>query len=484
VRPAIEVGWGVQFTFEKRSNGGRPTQEDVAYSNVDRFEMLPNNVPADWEVGNTYLVQVNKISGDYARVQPYHPQRKDSLRPGYSVEVTITDYATSGVALGAIESWPHIDEVKLYGGAPATPDSVRISAIAPLEGFAVADVNHFTWPAAGSEITVEATQGQSRVMSAAHGYEFPIERQAPISGRARVRVQYRDDQLVGELLSYEEGQPQVGDVVDAELDFQRQPGVAWLPSSGDRVELMESYAVGGDATIRITDASHPLRGELVSLPDSIPEVGAVVEAYARRTDHGEAIARPGDFTGVIQLPDGVEGTGFVRVRITERESVLCGEVVEYLGAPEEGDVLVASVERGNPPNTAVSVVGERDIHLDERVLATGRVEVRVVDAGPPLRGEIVSYGGLLPEEGDEVMAKVSEKGSTAIAEPVHGTCKILVSDAAGYSGLASVEVTDVGKFVRGSMVEELDVEQKRRRASSESPFKHGGDHPNLVQKKH
>jgi hypothetical protein len=404
------------------------------------------------------------------------------LKPGFSETVTVDQRPSTEKAIAGDSSWSGIEEIVLCGGTPAHDVSVRIVAVAPLEEKAVADTRSYRWPAEGTTIPVTVNQGQSIAEARHHNYSIRLTEPAVVSGGATATVSYEEQELRGTISSYEAGRPEEGDVVRATTKPQTTATIAWFGQHDDRIELTEQGPVRGKVDVEMVDATHPLEGTITTYETYCPSVGETVRAYVESSTK-TVYADPVEFDGLLKLPAGAETTGFATIEITEVSSVIEGKIVNYEGDLEVGDTVRAEVTQGASPQTATTLAGGYEVNLSENVLASGEVLVEIEEDGPPYRGTITSYEGLVPKEGDHVFADVESGITLATADPHHRSYSVYLSGDSTYEGAARVEITEVADRIKGEIVEEIDPDQKTGRKGN-SPFKSPNNSLYKNRKKH
>lgn len=482
MQPDLKAGYILSMQIREKRNEGLVAPAD-SWKNVDEIIIPKANAPKKLAEGDTAFIQINKVGERVAKAQPFSFRRADTLKPGYTIETLVTKRSETNYDIGEVRRWPHINKIHLYGNAPVRTLNVPIDAVVPLDGVAITDISHYTWPTEGEQIKVEIKQGQQMGCSAKYGYEISLDSRSPVSGVATAKATYSNRELQGIIYEYPNHHPNIGDTITAYLDYRQNEKAAFFSEEEDWVQLDISHSISGEVKVKMTQVSHPLQGTLVELPPEIPNSGEQVRAFVTR-QNDNAYAKPVDFTGRLRIPDGAEVTGFVTVEITNAGTSLQGKIVEYEGMPSKGDVVQASVRRGSPPSKAQTTVGNIDIHLQEQVLATGEVDVQITESSQLLKGKIISYRDLLPEVGDIVSAEIESHTTLSMGHPLHYSYVIHILDSDDYEGHAEVEIIEVDDRVVGDVITRVDTTQSTNQMKSESPFKNSVSRPNITRKKH
>lgn len=480
--PTPRAGWVHSVQFVEHDNGlyWAPAEK---WDGIDHFTLSNQQAPSDLEVGDRRLVQVTGVSGSRGHVTMFHQGGEDQLRPSGSRVVRIRDRSQDGYSVGALDSFPFIDSVRIYGKVPATVLRVPIDVVVPMDGFAVSDVSHYRWPGEDDTIQAFVKQGQSTARSVSFSYEFPIDEPAPVTGKADIRVRYDSGVLLGNIESYHTERPDLDEIVEAEVDPGKADNIGWWGAFDDRIKLEETPPISGTVEVQITNADDPICGEIVTQPADLPVVGDVVEAYVPKGS-GKTYARASQFGGNIKIPTGTEQVGVAEIEITKVDEALEGRILSYRGSPEEDDVLEAEVSRGTSPVKGTVHPMQSDIIIEENVLASGRVDVRITDASRPLRGVVESYRELLPQRGERVRATIESGITLSTARPYHGEYIVYLPDADDYDGPAIVEIHEIEDRISGEIVEEIDVGQKRADDRKKSPFQSKNSAWNITRQKH
>lgn len=471
----------ISLEFDRKEDGGFRTDASN-WNGIDEFYFDLNTAPSDLKVGEPRHVQVIKVGDSVAKVQNFNPGRNDQLLPSGSLVVDITDRNEGRHSVGEISSFPFIDEVKIFGEVPATVLSVPILAVAPMDGYAVSDVSDYYWPDSGEIIRVFTNQGRSTARSLRHRYEFPIKQPSPITGIAKVETEYEDRKLIGAIQEFESSSPQKEDVISAKLDHSRAENIAWFGEYDDRIEVGEYPPVSGTVQVRITNARHPLAGEVVSGPDSLPSEGENVHAHILG-QKSSSYAKPETFDGRIQLESDSDQSGRAVVEITEITDVIKGKVRSFKGSLSKGDTIPVQAARGQAPVSAEVQTTGVPVRIEENVLATGTIDVKITNDDRPFCAVVNSYRGLVPEVGEQVSAEIQSGITISTAKPHHGSYIIYLSDESDYEGPAKVEITDVGNRIEGEIVEQNPVGQRVENNSGKSPFNSGSSRWNITREK-
>lgn len=477
--PTPRAGWVIPLSFDKKTEEGYVASADK-WNGVEKFVLSEESAPPSIKVDKRYHLQTTG-SGGIVYVQNYSPGRNDQLLPSGSLTVKISDRSGKEYSSASLDTFPFVDSIRIYGDAPAKVIKVPVDAVVPLDSFAISDISHYTWPDDGDVIKAFSNQGQQTVRCLDYDYEFFINESSPVTSIADVEVYYEDDRLLGQIVDYEVKEPDRGDVIEAKIDYSQAEDIAWWGEHDDRIKLDQTLPVSGTAKIQITQPEHPLQGSVVEYPSEIPQVGDTVVGYATNKD--AEYVKSQDFDGRIYVPNGADQAGYVDVQITDMDGTLSGKIVSYRASSEQGDVVRAQVSQGRSPVTGTIVGTGTKVRIKENVLASGTVDVRLLNDTHPYTAEIVSYNGLLPETGETVQASVETAVTISTAHPDRGSYVIYIQNDDGYEGRALVRITDVEDRISGEIVETSSVSQSPQQDSTTTPFDSESSAWNITRKK-
>lgn len=141
------------------------------------------------------------------------------------------------------------------------------------------------------------------------------------------------------------------------------------------------------------------------------------------------------------------------------------------------------MSRGHPPVAGKIIPSGEPVKIQEPVLASGVVDVRVTDDTKPIHGVVESYRDLLPDVGESVRASVNSGVTLSTAKPDRGSYIVYLSESSNYEGYATVRITEIDDRISGEIVETIEPGQTASTSTGDSP--HTGQSPpwNITRKK-
>lgn len=233
---------------------------------------------------------------------------------------------------------------------------------------------------------------------------------SPVDGSADVRVTGVSDLIEGEIHAYETDPPEVGDQFQTHIDYGAGPHRIQSPNGRYEVQLDEDVLVTGNVEVEITKASYPMKGKIGSYRGNLPDIGYTFQAEAEHSS-GPHQAAPPDGRYPIEINEDILVSGMVEIEIIEHGLPMRGVISSYCGnLPKIGHTFQTRVEYGSASHRISDPDGRYITEVDENIMVSGKVEIKIVDHGLPMRGTISSYCGNLPDIGHTFKTQ-AERGS-------------------------------------------------------------------------
>lgn len=216
------------------------------------------------------------------------------------------------------------------------------------------------------------------------------------STTATVELTEVEDSVTGKVTEYQ-NVPEVGTYHRLPVELSQK--TVFL--DGIPIQLVSKSEVTGEATIEVTGGEVPRAGRITEY-HGLPDVGTSKMVTMRQGQDFVII------DGVpIELESQSEINGKVSLEIVEGGLPFIGQITEYHGLPDVGEIIDCRVDRGT---SQVTIDGVPVQFSPPSLVGELKSRLRVLDVGPPVRAELIDYPTL--QEGETVRAKVDSNNFT------------------------------------------------------------------------
>lgn len=187
-----------------------------------------------------------------------------------------------------------------------------------------------------------------------------------------------------------------------------QAQTLWDDSIGvQNVILDEPAAASTTAAIKLTEVEGTVTGRIMEYRN-LPDIGST---HYVSLDRGQEMLVLDDVP--VHLDGESEISGEVTIEVTSREVPLNGRITEYHDLLEVGTKVKVSLDRGQD----FLMLDGVPVKLEEASDISGDVSLEIVGGGPPFEGQITEYHGL-PESGEIINCRVSRGASEVVRQGI------------------------------------------------------------------
>lgn len=260
---------------------------------------------------------------------------------------------------------------------------------------------------------------------------------------------------VGKYGGYAEPVDIVGYIMRVSLEQGSSTATPVDTAYRELVQLDQPAVVSGLADIKITRISGTISGEIQSYDTNPPEIGDRIHTCVEYGAGPHRIQLPNQNCEIL-LSEDILVTGEIELEITETDHPIRGQICSYCGnLPDDGYTFRVKAERSSGPHRAAPPNKRYPVEVDEDILVDGMIDIGIVEHGLPMRGEIRSHCGNLPEIGHTFCVEAEAgRGPHQVSPPTQNYSVEAEGDIL-VSGEVEVEITGHGLPMQGKIISQV-----------------------------
>jgi len=378
------------------------------WSNISKLVISSPNENKSLVPGQEISVEVDRIEGKTAYVTVTRAPYARIVWPGDTVEVTPTHFSSDGLAV-ANHTTTSFDVVHIIGAVPE--DTVVVKILRIRDEVAIGETVKICSEGirVGDQIEASVKEGSSVGKTEKGAFDAQLATRAYTDAKITIEITSLDGKVQAKII--DPGVlPMLGNELEASVE--RDSKAAQILEGNYEINLDKPALATGDVVVSIDQAN---KGEtpvasITSYNGLIPNVGDLVSVWSIENS---AKAKPQTGTYRVSLSAKIPVSTRFRVEIISCEENIEGKLSDVGSLPVAGNEINAEISRGS--SKAVASIGEYEIELPSSALASGTVPLQIKSPpkGELAKGEIKSYGDLLPSVG-ETLTVFSSRGKSII----------------------------------------------------------------------